>query len=66
MGSYKKNLGNFSGLNFKILDDITKDGYDASQYVDDWICFSLFQRDVARKNLNDQQARELLIECIKN
>ena len=62
----KRITRNISGLNFKVLYDITKEGYDASKYIDDRICFSLFQRDVARKNLNEQQAWELLIECIKN
>lgn len=36
---------NFIGLNFKVLDYITKDGYDASKYVDDWI-FSVYFKEI--------------------
>ena len=31
--------------NFKILDDIEKNGDNARNYIDNWICFSLFIRE---------------------
>ena len=48
------------------LEEITKNGGNPSDYIDNWICFSLFHRDVKRRNLNDHDTRLYLIECIKN
>ena len=47
----KRINNNFSGLSFNILDDITKNGGNPSDYIDDWICFSLFFRDVKMRIL---------------
>ena len=62
----KRINNNFSGLSFNVLDDITKNGGNPSDYIDDRICFSLLFRDVKMRNLNDHDTRKYLIECIKN
>ena len=58
----------FSGLNFKLLDEVIKDGEDAKEYIDNWICSSLFFRDCEMKKYTMQQKRDYLtnVLCIKN
>ena len=54
----------FSRLNFKVLEDITKEGYNPSEYIDDWIYYSLFKRE--KKRFKSKNTRNFLFECIKN
>ena len=58
----KRITNNFNGLNFNILSNIEKEGINASDYIDDWLCYALFIRDVNRKNLNEDEARNFLYD----
>lgn len=45
--SYLKRLSNkFSGITFDTLDKLEKDGKNPSDYIDDWIYYFLFLRDI--------------------
>ena len=54
----------FSGLNFKLLDEVIKDGEDAKEYIDNWICSSLFFRDCEMKKYTKQQKRDYLTNVL--
>ena len=44
-----KRLSNqFSGITFDTLDKLEKDGKNPSDYIDDWIYYFLFLRDINR------------------
>ena len=62
----KRISDNFSDLNFKLFDDLSKQGIKVSEYIDDWICYCLFYRDIARRKLTDYESKLYLIECLKN
>ena len=50
----------FSGVNFKILKDIENKDGNACEYIDDWICFSLFIRECEKMKLTEAEKREFL------
>ena len=49
----KRISNNFAGINFKILEDLEKKGTEPQDYLDGWICFCLFIRDIEKNKLND-------------
>ena len=49
-------------LDFKILEDLKKKGTEPQNYLDGWICFCLFIRDIEKNKLNDEQSKEYLIQ----
>ena len=62
----KRLSNNFSGLNFKLLTDLENKGIQLKDYIDDWLCYCLFMRDIEMKNLNEGEAREYLISMLIN
>ena len=62
----KRLSNNFSGLNFKLLADLENKGIQPKDYIDDWLCYCLFMRDIEMKNLNEGEAREYLISMLIN
>ena len=55
----------FSGITFDTLDKLEKEGKNPSDYIDDWICYFLFLRDINRFNLDDCKAREFLSKILE-
>ena len=47
--SIKRISNNFEGINFKILDELDANGANPQDYLDGWICFCLFIREVEKK-----------------
>ena len=50
---------NFTGINFNTLKNIEKEGLSQSNYIDDWVCFYLFLRDIERKNYSDDEGKNI-------
>ena len=44
---------NFAGLNFSILENIEKEGIQSEDYINDWLCYYLFLRDLKRKTFSE-------------
>ena len=61
----KRITNNFSGLTFNTLSNVENEGINSSDYIDDWICYGLFIRDLNRKNLNEDESRNYLYEILK-
>ena len=51
----KRITNNFSGLTFNTLSNVESEGINAFDYIDDWLCYGLFMRDLNRKNLNEDE-----------
>ena len=61
-----KRLSNhFSGITFDTLDKLEKEGKNSSDYIDDWICYFLFLRDINRSNLDDVKALKFLSKILE-
>ncbi len=56
----KRISNGFSGINFGLLSDLEKEGIDAKSYIDDWLCFCLFMREIERNNFSESQSRDYL------
>ena len=61
----KRLSNNFSGLNFHNLSKLEKEGINSKDYIDDWLCYSLFLREIERKKLNEVESREYLLDILK-
>ena len=57
---------NFFGLNFKILDDIIKEGGNAKDYLNNWICYTLSLRECEMKKMNTIDKRGFLNKILLN
>ena len=44
---------------------LEKEGINSKDYIDDWLCYSLFLREIERKKLNEVQSREYLLDILK-
>ena len=56
-----KSISNdFFGFNFKILEEMEKEGINPKDYLDNWICYSLFFREYEMKKFTDGLKREFL------
>ena len=61
----KRISNNFAGLNIKLLNDLENQGVDPQNYLDGWICFCLFIRDLEKNKFTDEQAKIYLIDLLK-
>lgn len=43
-GCLKRISNNFTGVNFKLLNELENNGINPKDYIDDWICYCLFKR----------------------
>ena len=48
----KRLCKDFAGINFKLLNKIANKGISEKDYLDDWICWGLFLRNIELKKLN--------------
>ena len=55
-----------SSINFKILEDAKKNGDNAREYIDNWICFSLFIRECEMEKLTEDQKRDFLNKILSS
>lgn len=62
----KRICSDFSGINVTSLNYLSNNGVEIREYLDDWICFSLFFRDIERFKLNTNLKINLLINYLKN
>jgi hypothetical protein len=51
LSSIKRFSNNFASINFKMLDELDQNGANPKDYLDGWICFCLFIREIEKKNL---------------
>ena len=58
----KRVSNNLAGINFKILEDIERNGTKAEYYLDGWICFCLLIREIEQKKFNEEKDKNFLIE----
>lgn len=49
-GCLKRISNNFTGVNFKLLNELENNGINPKDYIDDWICYCLFKRELEKKN----------------
>ena len=49
----------------QLIQKLENNGIIPNDYINDWVCFSLFIRDINRKNLTEHEARNNLIEILK-
>ena len=42
----------FTGINFPLLDKLENKGVSPNDYLDDWICWALFLRNIELKKIN--------------
>lgn len=55
--SYIKRLrSNFSGLSLN--SQLENKDIQSKDYIDDWLCYCLFMKEIERKNLNEYNARD--------
>ena len=59
-GCLKRISNNFTGVNFKLLNELENNGINSKDYMYDWICFCLFKRELEKKKLNEEQSRDYL------
>ena len=64
--SIKRISNHFAGLNIKMLNDLENEGIDPQKYLDGWICFCLFIRDIEKNKFTEEQAKLYLIDLLKN
>lgn len=55
---------NFTGLTFDTLKIIENEGLNPSNYIDDWVCFYLFLRDIERKNYSEIEGKNYLVKIL--
>ena len=60
----KRLCNNFTGINFTLLDKLERKGISTKDYLDDWICWALFLRDIELKKLN--KIKKLFNYGVKN
>ena len=65
MGKIKRLNGNFSGITFKTLEKLESNGITSKDYLNDWICYSLFLRDCDKNKYDESQSREYLVKILK-
>ncbi len=65
MACIKRIANNFNGLTFNILSNLEHEGINAFDYIDDWICYALFIRDINRNNLNEGKSMYILCDILK-
>ena len=62
----KKNCNNFTDININMLSKkFNVNENSITNYLDGWICYSLFIRDIVRHRLNWNQIVNLLCEYLK-
>lgn len=66
LSSIKRISNHFAGLNIKMLNDLENEGIDPQKYLDGWICFCLFIRDIEKNKFTEEQAKLYLIDFLKN
>ena len=59
-GCLKRISNNFTGVNFKLLNELENNGIKPKDYIYDWICYCLFKRELEKKKLNEEQSRDYL------
>ena len=57
----KRILNNFAGLSFKLIDALEKDEIEITDYINDWLCYGLFQRECERKKLINEKKKKSII-----
>ena len=61
----KRLSNNFAGLNFALLNTIEKLGINAQDYLNDWICTSLYFGNCERLKLNKLEKLKLLLNYLE-
>ena len=54
----------FSGLNFKLLSELENDGIEPKDYINDWLCFCLFIREIERNHFKEEKTRDYLCSIL--
>ena len=61
----KRLSNNFSGITINLIDKLESEGIDGKEYLDGWICCSLFFRECELKKLNKISKINLLLTYLK-
>ena len=65
MSQIKRLSNNFSGLTVSMIENMENKGINVKNYLDGWICYALFLRDVERKKLTRLNTQNHLIDIFK-
>ena len=61
----KRLSNNFSGLTLNMIEKMEYNGINVKNYLDGWICYALFLRNVERRKLSSLNTKNYLIEHLK-
>ena len=64
-GQIKRLSNNFAGLNFSILENIEKEGIKSEDYINGWLSYYLFLRDLKRKKFSENNKFNYLNNILK-
>ena len=62
----KRLTNNFSGISIESIEKLYDTEKDKKNYLDSWICYALFLREVEKNKLSKSRKNQLLIKYIKN
>ena len=61
----KRLSNNFSGLTINQLENMENHGTNIKNYLDGWICYSLFLRMIEKRKLSTLHKKNYLIDFLK-
>ena len=61
----KRLSNNFSGLTINQHENMENNGTNIKNYLDGWICYSLFQRMIEKRKLSKLNTQNYLIDFLK-
>ena len=61
----KRLTNNFSGLTISMIENMENRGIDVKNYLDGWICYALFLRNVEKRKLSRLNTQNYLIDILK-
>ena len=61
----KRLSNNFSGLTLNMIENMENRGINVKNYLDGWICYALFLRNVEKRKLSRLNTQNYLIDILK-